>query len=188
MRFVRIEFAEPLSGGEECGRIRMAVREILLLGDKRLWEAASPAADAPPGEVTQAVTDLADTLADFRLRHGFGRAIAAPQIGIPWRILFVEMRDGSFGPTPLLDPEMVHASTEWIELWDDCFSFPDLLVRVRRHYEVEVRYRDLSGSTCSVTARGDLSELLQHEMDHLDGLLATDRALDPRAFRLRSRG
>jgi len=81
---------------------------------------------------------------------------------------------------------MVHASPECIELWDDCFSFPDLLVRVRRHYEVEVRYRDLSGSTCSVTARGDLSELLQHEMDHLDGLLATDRALDPRAFRLRS--
>jgi peptide deformylase len=166
----------------------MAVREILLLGDKRLWEVAAPAASAPVEEVTQAVTDLADTLADFRLRHGFGRAIAAPQIGIPLRILFVEMRDGSFGPAPLLDPQMVHASPETIELWDDCFSFPDLLVRVRRHYEVEVRYRDLSGSTHSVTARGDLSELLQHEMDHLDGLLATDRALDPRAFRLRSHG
>jgi peptide deformylase len=179
----------------------MAIREILLLGDPRLWEVSRPVATVPttkevgggaavptrvPREVAEAVTDLADTLADFRLRQGFGRAIAAPQIGIPLRILFVEMRDGSFGPTPLLDPELVWTSPEWMELWDDCFSLPNLLVRVRRHRAIEVRYRDLAGETHQRTATGDLSELLQHEMDHLDGILATDRALDPRAFRWRS--
>jgi peptide deformylase len=71
-----------------------------------------------------------------------------------------------------------------IELWDDCFSFPDLMVRVRRHLEIEVEYEDLAGGSHSLVARDDLSELLQHEIDHLDGVLATDRAIDRRSFGL----
>lgn len=73
-----------------------------------------------------------------------------------------------------------------MELWDDCFSFPDLMVRVRRHVEVDVSYLDERGQQRIVAARGDLSELLQHEIDHLDGILATDRAIEARSFALRS--
>jgi peptide deformylase len=73
-----------------------------------------------------------------------------------------------------------------MELWDDCFSFPDLMVRLRRSVEVTVRYQDEHGATHLLTALNDLSELLQHELDHLDGVLATDRALDARSFALRS--
>jgi peptide deformylase len=176
----------------------MAVREILLLGNEQLWQPSAAVERAGAPEVRETVTDLGETLADFRLRHGFGRAIAAPQIGRPLRIIFLNMQTstvglnglsslkdaGAFGPAPLINPRIVRASPEMIELWDDCFSFPDLMVRVRRHLEIEVEYEDLAGGSRSLVAREDLSELLQHEIDHLDGVLATDRAIDRRSFAL----
>ena len=164
----------------------MAVREILLLGNPDLWRSAALVSHPAAPASREVVRDLGETLADFRLRHGFGRAIAAPQIGHAARIIFVNMHDGSFGPTPLINPRLLRASEEMIELWDDCFSFPDLLVRVARHREIEVEYQDAEARTHRVTARDDLSELLQHELDHLDGILATDRAVDRRAFAIRS--
>ena len=162
------------------------VREILLLGNPQLRQPSSAITDVRADETREIISDLAATLYDFRERQGFGRAIAAPQIGAQRRILFVNMNDGSFGPAPLINPEIVRASQETMELWDDCFSFPDLMVRVRRHVEIDVRYLDDAGQPQLVTARGDLSELLQHEIDHLDGILATDRAIDKRSFALRS--
>ncbi len=163
----------------------MAVREILLLGNPLLREPAREVLAFAAAETRSTIDDLGETLADFRLRHGFGRAIAAPQIGRRERIIFVNMADGSFGPAPLINPRLLRASEELIELWDDCFSFPDLLVRVRRHLEIEVEYQDPHGSRQTLIARQDLAELLQHEMDHLDGILATDRAIDSRSLALR---
>src|SRR5262249_10807157 len=86
----------------------------------------------------------------------------------------------------LVNPEIVWSSTERMELWDDCFSFPDLMVRVSRAASVRVNYQDERGAAQTVEAEGDLSELLQHEIDHLDGLLAVDRAIAPRAFMTRA--
>ena len=163
----------------------MAVQEILLLGNPLLREPALEVDDFAAGGTTETIADLGETLADFRLRHGFGRAIAAPQIGRRERIIFVNMADGSFGPAPLINPRIVRGSQEMIELWDDCFSFPDLLVRVRRHLEIEVGYQDAAGLPRHLVARQDLAELLQHEIDHLDGILATDRAIDSRSLALR---
>jgi len=163
----------------------MPAREILLLGNPLLWQPSQTITDVHATETRGIISDLAATLADFRAGHGFGRAIAAPQIGALARVLFVNMNDGSFGPAPLINPQVVRASNEMMELWDDCFSFPDLMVQVRRHVEIDVSYLDESGESKRVTARGDLSELLQHEMDHLDGILATDRAIDARSFALR---
>ena len=168
----------------------MAVREILLLGNPQLWQPSQTITDVRTTETKEVISDLAATLENFRASHGFGRAIAAPQIGAQRRILFVNMPackgDGSFGPAPLINPQIVRASDAMMELWDDCFSFPELMVRVRRHVEIDVAYLDESGDQQLVTARGDLSELLQHEIDHLDGILATDRAIDGRSFALRS--
>lgn len=164
----------------------MPARRILLLGDPQLWRPSEAVTDIHSTETREIISDLAATLADFRAGHGFGRAIAAPQIGAHRRILFVNMNDGTFGPAPLINPQIVQASSEMMELWDDCFSFPDLMVRVRRHVEIDVSYTSESGESKLVTARGDLSELLQHEIDHLDGILATDRAIDERSFALRS--
>lgn len=160
----------------------MAVREILLLGNAQLWNPSAPVTDVREPVTRNAITDLADTLADFRLRMGFGRAIAAPQIGVQKRIIFVHTGE----PLALINPVIVAASDEMMELWDDCFSFPDLMVRVRRHREVSVTYRDEQGRLQMLTAQDDLAELLQHEIDHLDGILAVDRALGPHSLALRS--
>ena len=160
----------------------MAVREILQLGDPRLWQPSEAVSDLMAREVTQVIDDLAATLADFRGRYQFGRAIAAPQINAHSRIIFMNVGE----PKALINPEIVFRSAEMMELWDDCFSFPDLMVRVRRHHEIDVRYSDPHGAFVKLRAAGDLSELLQHEIDHLDGILATDRAIDQRSFALRS--
>ena len=163
----------------------MAVREILLLGNPQLWQPSAAITEIQAPTTRALIADLADTLADFRLRNGFGRAIAAPQIGASQRMLFVNMQDGS-EPFALINPHIVRASYEQMELWDDCFSLPNLLVRVRRHVEIDVRYLDQHGQEQLLTAANDMSELLQHEIDHLDGILATDRAIDSRSFAMRS--
>jgi peptide deformylase len=117
------------------------------------------------------------------LRHssGRGRGLAAPQIGAPIRIISIEIDE----PTWLINPEIVDVGTDDFAVWDDCFSIPDLVVRVERAYRVNVRYEDLDGKEQHVAAEGDLAELLQHEIDHLDGVLMVDRpvGLDPFCLR-----
>ena len=73
-----------------------------------------------------------------------------------------------------------------IEVWDDCLCFPDLLVKVMRHKSCTIEYRDREWIRRSRRVEGDLSELLQHEYDHLDGILAVSRAIDGQSFALRS--
>lgn len=149
------------------------IRPILTLGDPRLWQ---PARAADPLQVAELAQDLADTLADFRAREGFGRGIAAPQIGVPLRVLHV------LGHT-LVNPRLVWASEQRFVLWDDCFSLPGLWVQVQRSCAVELAYQNLDGAPQRWRAEDPATaELLQHELDHLDGVLATDRALHPRAL------
>jgi peptide deformylase len=69
-----------------------------------------------------------------------------------------------------------------IEMWDDCMSFPNLLVRLRRHQFCKMRFRDLDWKEQVWELPEDLSELMQHEIDHLDGILATMRAMDAQSF------
>jgi peptide deformylase len=164
------------------GGIEVGVREILQLGDLRLWQPSEAVSDPGSWETRQVIEDLAATLSDFRLRYQFGRAIAAPQINAHRRIIFTNVGE----PKALINPEIVFRSEEMMELWDDCFSFPNLMVRVRRHFEIGIRYLDTHGAVVALRASGDLSELLQHEIDHLDGILATDRAINQRSFSLRS--
>ena len=73
-----------------------------------------------------------------------------------------------------MNPEIVDIGTRDFTVWDDCFSIPDLIVRVLRAYRVKVTYSDLSGRKHTVDAEGELAELLQHEIDHLDGKLFID--------------
>jgi peptide deformylase len=125
--------------------------------------------------------DLQDTLRDLKARYGRGRGLAAPQIGAPLRLIYIEMDRPCF----LVNPEIVDIGTRDFAVWDDCFSIPDLLVRVQRAYRVKVTYSDLAGHKHEVDAEGELAELLQHEIDHLDGVLMVDRpeGLDPFCLR-----
>jgi peptide deformylase len=156
----------------------MPVREILELGNPLLHQPCREVAD--PAEVRALIRDLDDTLADFRSRRGFGRGISAPQIGELARVIFVRVPSLSVGP--LINPRIEWARDERFELWDDCFSFPDLMVRVSRALQIRVGYSDERGGRKTLAASGDLSELLQHEIDHLDGILAPERAISGRAF------
>jgi peptide deformylase len=150
----------------------MAIRRILQLGDPLLRTISAPAADLNSARET--LEDLSDTLHEFQRTHGFGRGISAVQIGVGERVIYMEFEGISYR---LINPEWEWMSDETFRLWDDCFSFPDLLAYVERSCSVRVRYTDESGQGRTLEATGALSELTQHEMDHLDGILAIDRAL-----------
>ena len=101
------------------------------------------------------------------------------QIGQPLRLIYIELDGRAYC---LRNPEYAWQSSEKFQLWDDCFSFPDLLVRLERSTAVRVRYWNEAGEEVVLQAQGAFSELLQHEIDHLDGILAVDRALDRESF------
>ena len=151
----------------------MPARRILQLGDPLLRAVSAPVAD--PSEAEPVFSDLRATLHEFRRTHGFGRGISAVQIGEPKRLIYIEFEGLAYC---LMNPQYEHQSAETFRLWDDCFSFPNLLVYLERARSVRVGYRDESGVERSLGATGALSELLQHEIDHLDGVLAIDRAID----------
>jgi peptide deformylase len=111
-----------------------------------------------------------------------GRALAAPQIGAPVRIVFVELDRQRW---VMVNPEITDVGPDDFAVWDDCFSFPNLLVRVNRAYQISLAYHDLKGRAHTLELEGPMAELLQHEVDHVDGILAVDRAagLDPFAFK-----
>jgi peptide deformylase len=161
----------------------MPVREVLQLGNPVLREVAEPVSDPAAAAVREIVDDLRDTLAACRARTGYGRAIAAPQIGILRRIVFMNV-PGMDAPWSLVNPRIVERSPETAVVWDACLSFLDIFMRVERHREIVVRWQDLDGTTHSgrFGAAHDLAELLQHEIDHLDGVLAIDRVSDLRTI------
>jgi peptide deformylase len=156
----------------------MTIHRIRLLGDPILRTSCEPISRPGSTGVRVIMDDMRETLRDWQSRFGSGRGIAAPQIGAPVRMVYIEM--GGV-PWPLINPEIVDIGTEDFEVWDDCFSFPNLLVRVSRAYRIKLRYQDLKGEWTEVDVEGDRAELLQHEIDHLDGVLAVDRpqGLDP---------
>jgi len=159
----------------------MPVRSIMLLGDPGLYYVSAPVERQELEAMRAVVGDLHDTLVDFRRRHGVGRAIAAPQIGVWKRLIYMHTGES----VAFLNPSLSRESTEMMEVWDDCMSFPDLLVKVLRHHHCRIEYRDLDWKERSLDLEGDLSELLQHECDHLEGILAVMRAIDGRSFALR---
>lgn len=156
------------------------IREILKLGDPRLYEPSAPVTEEDWPLLPGWVQDLHDTLMEYRRVYGAGRAVAAPQIGIRKRLLYM-YTDKAY---VFLNPSLSFPDGETYTLLDDCMSFPGLLVRVERHRRARIRYTDLSGQAQEMALEGDLSELLQHEYDHLDGILATMRAVDNKSFYL----
>lgn len=84
-----------------------------------------------------------------------------------------------------INPRLTFPDAETIEVLDDCMSFPDLMVRVRRYKRCLIHYKDEQWKDCVMELEGDMSELIQHEYDHLDGILATLRAVDHKALVMR---
>ncbi|MGB4293580.1 MAG: peptide deformylase [Bacteroidales bacterium] len=154
----------------------MALSEIKKLGDPvLLMKSETVNRDELPGLLPY-VEKMWSLIIEFRQVYGRGRAIAAPQIGLLKRIICLNIDT----PLALINPCIEMKSEELIEVWDDCMSFPDLLVLVKRHRMIDISFYDLQWKRHVWSLKDDMSELLQHEYDHLDGILAISRNPDVR--------
>ncbi len=158
--------------------------KVLLMGDPRLRriseEVIFPLSQAHCNEINT----LHETLKEFRKENGFGRAIAAPQIGVNRRCIACNLEGAVFS---IINPVITWKTEGTFTLWDDCMSFPDLLVKVKRFTSITLKYRDERGEEhLWEHLDTSLSELMQHEIDHLDGILAVDRTVDRESLVYRS--
>jgi peptide deformylase len=148
----------------------MVIRQALLVGNPRLREKSEIVTDF--ADLKTVLEDLRDTLTDHQEKTGSGRGIAAPQLGYFKRIVRIQTQDfTSF----LVNPEIVERSDELFDVWDSCFSLKGaILVNIKRHRKIRIDYQDEEGLKHSREFVNGMSELLQHELDHLDGVLCTD--------------
>lgn len=153
-------------------------RKILLLGNPQLYEISEEVKKEELEELKPVFEDMFDCIKGIRRDYGFGRAIAAPQIGIKKRVICM-LTDK---PYVIINPSIEFVGDDMMELLDDCMSFPKLLVRVRRYRHCILRYLDENWEPQEKKMDDDMSELIQHEYDHLDGILATMRAIDNKSF------
>lgn len=148
----------------------MAKREILVLPDARLRQVASeiPVLDA---EIKKLAADMLETMYDAP-----GIGLAAPQIGELKRIVVMDLsKDGEPNdPIVMINPEILKYSDDTVTTEEGCLSIPEIYYDVERPAEVTVRYTDLDGKTVERDAKDRLAICIQHELDHLDGVLYID--------------
>ena len=161
----------------------MAIREVLQIGNPKLREKSAEIVRFGP-HLNKTLEDLCDTLTFLQKTKKIGRALAAPQIGLFKRIIYIQTSDLTLY---MINPVITYRSAEMFEVWDSCFSFDvSFFVKINRHREISVDFQDEKGKHFSKTYAVDLSELLQHEIDHLNGILATDHLTDPKNIIMRS--
>lgn len=158
----------------------MSLKNILSLGDPRLYKISTPVLKEEVEILKPAIEILHNALMEYRAIYGAGRAVAAPQMGLLKRFIYVNIDK----PQYIINPELTDFSEEKIEVWDDCLCFPNLFVKVKRAKSVKLKFRDLNWDEHEWVLESDMSELIQHEYDHLDGILATQRAIDEFSFKM----
>lgn len=160
----------------------MVVRDTVLLGDPRLRERSEPVENLE--ELKPILLDLKDTLTRHQETYGMGRGIAAPQIGYSKRVVYVQMFERSFY---LVNPEVEWTSADTFEVWDSCFSLEAaFFVKIPRSRAIRVSFLDERGGEHREDFRDGMSELLQHEIDHLDGVVCSDHLKDPRDIAMKT--
>ena len=153
----------------------MAAKKILMIGDAFLRRKAE-AVDLLEDPVGRYIEDLRDTLHRFQKEKQIGRAIAGPQIGYQKRIVYMEAAGTRI---VMINPQITEKSAETFEVWDSCFSADAAFFgKTLRYRRITVEYRDENQQEIHEEFTNDMSELFQHEIDHLDGVLFTDRIID----------
>jgi len=148
----------------------VAVRDIVKLGAPVLRQKAKKVHRVDPS-IKQLVEDLIETV---QVANGAG--LAAPQIGVPLRAIVTRVDDQIH---VVLNPELVQMSDEEIEADEGCLSIPGWYGPVKRKERVTVRGQSQTGKSIKIKAEGWEARAFQHEVDHLDGILFTDRMDDP---------
>jgi peptide deformylase len=148
----------------------MALRDIIVLPDKRLRLVSGPVKTVN-AEVRALVDDMFETMYDAP-----GVGLAAIQVGVAKRIVTVDTakKDEPKAPQVFLNPEILWSSDEKKTYEEGCLSIPEYYEEVERPAQVKVRFMDLDGTTHEVEANGMLATVLQHEIDHLNGVLFID--------------
>jgi len=148
----------------------MALREIIILPDKRLRLVSEPVKTVDAG-VRALVDDMFQTMYEAP-----GVGLAAIQIGVPKRIVTADTakKDEEKRPQVFLNPEVVWSSEDKASYEEGCLSIPEYYEEVERPTQVKVRYMDIDGKTQEIEANGLLATVLQHEIDHLNGVLFID--------------
>ena len=148
----------------------MAVLKVRKYGDPTLRRRALPIEEVTP-EIRQTIADMTETMYDE-----VGIGLAAPQVGIPLRLIVVADEEGR-GVQAVLNPAIVEQGGETTGE-EGCLSIPGVFAPVVRSSWVKVEARDVNGQPMAINARGLRARVLQHEIDHLDGVLFIDR-VDP---------
>ena len=147
----------------------MPVRGIRILGDPVLRQKAEPVA-AIDDEVRRLVKDMFDTMYE---EDGVG--LAAPQVGVSHRVIVVDPREQDVKPLGLVNPVIVKSDDETDRGEEGCLSIPGLKDIVERPASIVLEALDVEGKPVRIEAEGLLARVLQHEVDHLDGVLFIDR-------------
>lgn len=148
----------------------MAKRPILILPDPRLRAIADPIEKIDEG-IRQLAKDMLETMYDAP-----GIGLAAPQIGEMKRMVVMDLakEEEPADPLVMINPEILAISDETVTTEEGCLSIPELYYEVERPAEVTVRYTDLEGQTVEREAKERFAICVQHELDHLDGVLYID--------------
>jgi peptide deformylase len=148
----------------------MALREIIVLPDKRLRLVSQPVKKIGP-ETRALVEDMFETMYDAP-----GVGLAAIQVGVPDRVIVLDLakKDEPKQPQVIINPELVWHSDQRSTYEEGCLSIPEFYEEVERPAQVRVKYLDLEGEEHEVEANGLLATCLQHEIDHLNGVLFID--------------
>lgn len=159
----------------------MILEKILKLGNPALHKVALPVTKEELPKLQGEVETLFSIIAAYRKQYNAGRGVAAPQIGILKRIICLDLEGSKY---VIINPVLSNLSDAQFTLWDDCMCFPNLLVKVKRHKACTVTYKDAEWNDQKWNITDPrISELVQHEYDHLEGVLATQRAVDRKSFK-----
>ena len=148
----------------------MTVRPILTAPDPRL-QAVSTDVEKVDAEIRKLVDDMAESM---YAADGIG--LAAVQIGVPKRVIVIDLdqKEGKKNPRAFINPKIIWASEEMAVFEEGCLSVPEIWDDVERPARIKAEYLDLDGKKVELEADGMLATCLQHEMDHLNGVLFID--------------
>ena len=162
----------------------MTVRKILRMGDPRLLEPSKPIVNVPSKELDQLIQDMLDTMEEYE-----GAGLAAPQIGVFKQLVVFGVDSNERYPdteqvplTILINPEIEAIDDEMVESWEGCLSIPGMRGLVPRHSKVRYTGVDQFGNSIDREVDGFHAIVVQHECDHLDGILYPMRVPDMSYF------
>ena len=162
----------------------MAIREVLKMGDPRLLAVAEPVVEFGTPELGQLLADMQDTMRDLN-----GAGLAAPQIGVGLRVVIFGFEDNPRYPdadsvpfTVLINPVLTPMSEVLDEGWEGCLSVPGMRGLVPRYRELRYTGFDAAGAPLDRTVKDFHARVVQHEVDHLDGILYPRRIRDLTQF------